>query len=145
MADVPLNLIVTRGELGLEELEIIPGNGYSVARHGIGPGSTTMARVQADSPFVQGQQLVHAKKNSVSQSLTVKVAGTSTADTLDRLNTLTDAFSQFSYSVYGDVDGYPILWDCDCADFEVGEGGQWNELLLMSNLQYVRFTFNRQP
>lgn len=145
MPDMPLSLSVTRSELSLGDLDIIPANGYRVARHGIGPGALTMMRVTAESPFVHGQTLVHAKKNSVDMSLNIKVEGSSTYDALEKLNTLTDAFTQFEYEVYGEVDGYPFNWLCDCADFEIGDGGQWNELLLMSSIQYVRFTFNRQP
>lgn len=145
MADFPITVTVDRSELGFADLELSADEGYYVSRGGIGPGPSTKRRTYAESVFVPGQRLVHSVADQVEQTLRIRVQGTSLNDLFYKIELLNQAFAQFNYQLDVDVDGETFTWDCDEADIVVGEGGNWNDLMLRSFTQMVDITFMRQP
>ena len=145
MADLDIELTVTRDELALADLTVSRANGYSIVKEGIGPGRSTWRRITTTSPWVHGNQLVHAVREAPSMQVAVRVTGTSHSNLWTRINTLTDAFSQFDYDLTFTIEGVTFTWDrCQPADFSVGNDGQIDDRMIRSLKQEVRFLVERR-
>lgn len=120
-------------------------NGYYIARDGIGPGEQTWRRNTVESTFVSGRVLTHAVRDTANISLAVRVTSDTPANLHTKINAMTQAFSQFSYTMTVLIDGVQYTWNCEPADWAIGDGGNFQDLHLRSNTQYVRLSIPRRP
>lgn len=136
---------ITRTELSLATLAFTPANGYYIQRNGFGPGEVSHRKTYVESPYVIGQTMVHSVKDLATSSLTVRVQGTSHSDMIDKLETLCEAFEQFNYTLTIIIDGISYVYDCDTADYSIGDGGNVDDLWLRSSTQLVSFDIPHKP
>ena len=125
------------------------GTVYALAK-GFGPGATTYRRHTAQSPFVAGRVLVRAVADAGTLIVPVVVRGTTPAGLQDSMTALVAAFTQWTYTVtlVEEPDGAApatYAWTCEPADYQVGSGGAFNDLGLLSYVQVVTFTAPRSP
>lgn len=145
MAEDFVTCTVTRTEFGLSPLEIVPSNGYYIARNGIGPGGITHAKTEASSPFVDGSFLVHRRKEMSIIPMVVNVRASTAIALHGRIEELTEAFTQFSFKMNVEIDGVAYEWSCETANFTVGDNGAWGDLELRSYHQRVALEVPRMP
>lgn len=144
MSNLNLTIAVTRTLLALDPLYLDgTGNGYEIFK--LGPGSTSWRKEVVESPYTHGNTLVSAVKDIQNAPLGVRVRGSSAAQLDSRLDTLLDAFSQFSYYLSVVIDGETKVWLCEPADWSVGEDGEFNKFHLMAKIYEVSFDIPRQP
>lgn len=145
MANLTLSVLVARAELSLSDLQLSdPSNGYEV--FGVGPGALSWRRESVRSPYINGETLVGAVKDVMSASLGVRIRASSAATLDSRLDTVLDAFGQFTYNVTVVIDGVSRTWKCEPADYSVSEGeGGFNKFNLMNKYHEVSFSIPRQP
>lgn len=138
---------VTRPDLGLGALSLAGGSrsvpGYEIIAWG--PGGVAWRRNVAKNPFVSGEALISAVKDVRMLSLEVMVYGSGMNDLNSRMATLMAAFEQFAYLTTVTVGGAPNGYNCEPADYSVGDNGQWNKFLLAQFMQNVNFTIPCSP
>jgi len=118
---------------------------YSLVRGGIGPGGLTWRKTTVTSPFVSGRVVVHEVKDAVPDTLKVRVRG-STTDWLDYyIYQLTQYFESFNFRLTLNVDGVVHSWNCESADWAVGDAGAYQDMELRSHTQIVTASFMRDP
>lgn len=109
---------IGRSELGLADLELTePEYGARLVE----PGGVTIDRRVATSHQIDGHVTVHARREQATGQLRVDVSGTDAADVQANVDTLIDALSQDEWQLTADVDGTTWVWDCEMADYDVGE------------------------
>lgn len=145
MTDMQTDGIITRGELALTDLAFSPANGYYIARDGWGPGEVVHRTEYVASPYVIGQTLVHSVKDLQTSVLRVRVKGDTQAEMYTRLEALCEAFEQFSYDLTIIVNGVTYSYECNTANYSVGQGGNLEDLWLRSNTQMVSFEVPHKP
>lgn len=145
MADMQVDGVITRTELALSNLAFNSTNGYYVARDGFGPGEVSHRTTYAQSPYVIGQTMTHAVKDLQTSTLKVRVKGDTQAEMYTRLETLCEAFEQFNYTLTLIINGETFTYDCDTANYSVGNGGDLEDLWLRSNTQMVAFEIPHKP
>ncbi len=138
--DLNASMVCTRTELSEANLEISIDNGYYVIRDGMGPGAIQYRRITAESPFVAGRVPVHIVPDTITLMPYIRVRGSSLSDLADKVVDLTNAFTQFQYTLSFAIEGeFAAEYRCEAADYTVGNGGQFEDLKLRSFLQDVQF------
>jgi hypothetical protein len=145
MAEDFVEVSVTREELNLGTLAVVPANGYYIARNGIGPGSQAFDKSHAVSPYVDGEFITHKRKQLARLTMGVNVRGANASQLHSRIQVLTTAMEQFMYRMFVSIDGVTFEWRCEAANWTLGEGGSWNDLMLRSYYQTVVFEVERMP
>lgn len=142
---------ITRAELSLATLNFgtstgAPGTpGAYLTRNGWNLGEKTYRRITAESPYVGGRVLVHAVPDVQTATLRLRVKGSDQQDLYNRINELSAAFSQFSYTLTINVNHKTWIYLCEAADMTLGEGGSVDDLMARSNTQYMNFTIPHSP
>lgn len=145
MAEFIVVTISLDGDEEEDGLILEPDTGYYIARDGIGPGAVSWRRDTVTSPYVGGDVLVHAVKDVQVIPVNLRVVGTTAEDLHTKIQTLTDAVSQFSYTVTAVIDNVEYEWTCQPADWSVGSSGAWMDMHLRSLTQPVTLSIPRQP
>ena len=147
--DLPISYTVTRTELSLPDLELNTSGGttYRVITDSMGPGSASWRRTTADSPWVPGEALIAAVRETTTMPLGVRVTQSSPSALRSSMVTLVNAFSQFEYEITIDLDGE--TWGdyeyCQPADFTIGDGGVIQNYQMISYRQEIYFEIPRNP
>ena len=136
---------ITRTELSLSPLAITPAGGYYIQRSGFGPGETLWRRAEAESPYVRGKYQTHAVKDQETSTLKIRVEDVSEAGVYSRMDTLAKAFEQFSYTLTITIGGQAFVYECDCADYSIGDAGNVDDLWIRSNTQIMTFQIPHKP
>lgn len=140
-----VQVIIGREELGIGFMYLTPSVGYYITRDGIGPGGVEWEKQHADSIFVDGSYMVARKKQMQVIPFSVWVKATSADQLHDRINVLTEALEQWEYYMTVTIDGIDYTWTCETADYEIGDGGAWQDLELRSYVQKVSAQIPRFP
>lgn len=141
---------VTRTELALSNLEFGTltqdgASGFYIVRNGFGPGSVSKRRITAESIFYPGRTLVHATPDVQTSILKIRVKGETQQDLYNRVAEVTAAFDQFSYSLTVNINGTYWEYECETADWTLGQDGAVDDIMLRSNTQFVTFTIPHAP
>lgn len=140
-----LSVIVKRLELGLPDLELeAPGN-FHIIRNTLGPGAAGWRRQTVTSPFVHGEILIGAVRDIEQAALGVRIRGSDAAQVAARIQTVVNAFSQFSYHLYVTMDGALRVWECQPADYSIGDGGTYQGFHWTAKQQEIRLQIPRSP
>ena len=147
-SSVSLSVVVTRAltDPPAADLELEQPGIYKVVRDGLGPGAMSWRRQEVTSPNTHGSFLVGAVKEQMTAPLVIRVHATTTLLLTQRLETIVDAFSQFTYQITETIDG--VVWgkyQCDCADFAVGDQGTIRSLDMLSYVQPITLSIPRRP
>lgn len=146
MPNLSLSVRVTRallslGDLGLQD----PTNGYEVISGG--PGTVGWRLTTVQSQYVHGNTLVSAVKDVSIAPLKIRVKASSHGTLDSRLDTLLDAFSQFSYFLGWTIEGVTEkLWLCQPANYSVSsDGAELSKFHLMAKQYEVSLEIPRHP
>jgi hypothetical protein len=84
-------------------------------------------------------------KDSVGSTVSVRVRAPS-YDWMDYyIQQLVETFEQLSYVLTFTINGVTHQWNCEAADWALGNGGQLQDLEAMSWTQVVKFSIQRNP
>lgn len=136
---------ITRTWLSLSNLVVAPSAGYYIQRDGFGPGEMSFRRNQVESPYVAGKYQTHAVKDQQTTTLKIRVTGTSQSVLYTRMTDLAKAMEQFSFTLRLYINGVLFQYECDAADYSVGDGGNVQDLWLRSDTQLMAFQIQHKP
>ena len=126
-----------------------PANGYEVVAYGAGRSNVRRQTVEADD--VPGRLLIAWTREQMLGELAVLVKGSTAAVCKTRVDTLTGWFDQADYTVTATLasttaaGNWVESWSCEPADWEVGDGGVIDNVLLHHFWQRVHFSWPHHP
>lgn len=112
---------------------------------GFGPGEITWRRNSKKSPWVSGEQLISAVKDTRTLALSMRTYGSSVSDLLSRMSNMLRMFEQFSYIFTITVNGQFLQYRCQPADYSSGEGGELSKFELDRYTQVTNFSIPSNP
>lgn len=136
---------ITRTYLSLSDLVISPSAGYYIQRDGFGPGEVSFRRSETSSIYVAGTYMTHAVKDQQSASLKIRVQGSNQSDLYTKMETLATAMEQFQFTLRLYINGVLYSYQCDTADYSIGDGGNVQDLWLRSDTQIMNFQIKHKP
>lgn len=132
MATFGLSVLISRGQLGLSDLQVNDNINYRVAGTDIFQGQVVYERQVARSPYVDGEFTTNRKKNNVQEIITFDVfrgnsagiSGQAKYALADNIQKLIAAFTQDSYTMTvvansGTTWQQEWFWACEAADYNV--------------------------
>jgi hypothetical protein len=125
-------------------LTLSEANGYKVTYNGMGQPSGTWRRGYATSPWVEGALLTSAVLDQSVLNLSVLVSASSAAVLRTRMNALTAAVSQFTYTVAVTLNSQASTWTADPADWAL-DGEAWQASLLGLHMQRINLAIPVYP
>jgi hypothetical protein len=144
--DITLDAYIEDGSnTSIADLHLIPANGYSIARDGIGAGVRSWVKETATSPFVHSRAVVAQRLDVMTALLTVRIRAASTAQLFTRYSALIRAAEQSAWTLRLVMDGQTTRWRCETADSSVGESGVLDSVALMQHFQLVHLSIPRHP
>lgn len=145
MADISVSAALSGGSDGLS-ITVSRANGYRVTRSGLGTGLGLIRRMTAQSPWVRGRTLIAAVEDTVTDTLEVRVQGSSQADYESKKAALVNAFRQDNYTLTVTVEGVSEVWaNCEPADISVGVNGALDPFELRHFQQVVTLQIPHDP
>lgn len=144
MTDLDVSGYVTRTELGLGNLALNTDT-YKIIRDSWGPGVVEFERHKASSPYINGDFLISRRKAQVEMPLGIRVTGSTPTDCLNKVGTLLRAFEQFRYQLSLTIEGTTFRYNCESADYSVGDGGFFQAFHIRAYKQEVRLVIPRRP
>lgn len=136
---------ITRTELGLPDLALWDPPSLVLPEGGFAPGQTQWQRSTVTSPWVHGSFLTAVSMQQVTSTLVVHATADSGGALAALVGQVIAAFSQFSYTLRFNYDGWAGAWLCDPADYQVGAAGPVDEFDLSFYEQDVQLSIPRRP
>jgi hypothetical protein len=133
------SVVVTRKELGLPDLQLEQKNKYYIPDGTFSAGETGHRRVTSDSPMVKGRYPSSVVESERVANIGVHVISTEANLQADS-QVVIDAMSQFRYLLSWQWDGLSGVWQCEAADWAVGQAGVLDQRFLELHTQIIYFT-----
>jgi len=129
---------------GASGVTLSSANGYKVQYEGLGQPSIRWRRGYASSPWTDGATAVSAVKDQAVLDMRVLVEGTSAANLRTRIDALTDAVSQFTYTVTVTINSQAEVWTADPGDWSL-DSESWQPSLVGEHKQIVNVSIPVYP
>lgn len=143
MDAIDLTGTVARGSLGLAPLALDVAGVYRIVS--FSEGGVSWRRTTVQGKYQRGRRLVQAQQDTVSDVLLVRAYGSSWTEVNNRVKTLRDAFSQFSYQLTVTIAGHARTSECEPADMDVVGEDSRRKGLMFEYMREVQFTIPRDP
>jgi hypothetical protein len=137
-------VVVSRTELGLADLPLEQDGKYYIPDGTFGGGEVGHRRVTSESPMVKGRYPSSIIEADRVGNVAVHVISTE-ANLQADCQTVIDAMTQFRYLLSWQWDGLSGVWQCETADWALGQSGVLDQRFLEIHTQIVYFTvpYNR--
>jgi hypothetical protein len=133
------SFVVTRTLLGLPDLQLEQKNKYYIPDGTFGTGETGHRRVTSESPMVTGRY-----PSSIVEADRVANVGVHILSTQEDLQAecqiVIDAMTQFRFVLAWQWNGLSGIWQCETADWALGQAGVINQDFLSLHTQIIHFT-----
>lgn len=133
------SILVSRTSLGLPDLQLSQEKRFYLPDGSFNAGQTTQSRKTHESPQVKGRYPSNIIEGSRTGNISVHVIATE-ATLQAELQVVIDAMEQFRYMLAWQFDGLSGVWQCEKADWALGEGGVLHVKFLQIHTQIVHFT-----
>ena len=133
------SVVVSRTELGLGNLQLSEAGRYYLPDGTFGGGETAQRRVTFEGPQVNGRYPSSIVEGSRSGNITVHVLSNLANLQVD-VQEVIAAMTQFRYMLVWQFDGLGGTWQCEKADWALGEAGTLDAKLLEIHTQKIHFT-----
>jgi hypothetical protein len=133
------SVVVSRTELGLSDLQLEQANKYYLPDGTFGTGETGHRRVTSESPMVKGRYPSSIIEADRVGNIAVHVLSTEANIQAD-CQTIIDAMIQFRFMLAWQWDGLSGTWQCETADWALGQSGVIHVKFLKVNTQIIYFT-----
>jgi len=101
------------------QIELNDGERHRLADGTAGARSVQWRRTTVTSPYVNGTFVASAVQDNVQEQVGVYVYGVDNNDLRRLLRDVTEAFSQFEYTLTWELDSDAFAWRCTVADYQV--------------------------
>ena len=139
---IEVHAVVHRSSMGLPALDLTTG-GYDVVS--LTSGGVTWRRTVVQGKYQRGRALVQAQQDTVTDTLVVRVSGTSGTQLENRCAVLRQAFSQFAYTLTTEIDGVARTIDCEPADIAIVGDDTRQKTLAYHLMREVSLSIPRDP
>lgn len=141
MADLDLEVLISRGLLGEDDLSINDYVRYYVTPDFLG-AQVNWNTVRVGSPWVDGEVTVSRTRGMVEEKVTVEVFGDTQGELQANLDELVAAFIQSDFTMQVNIGSdNSIAFACEAASYTVPRSGP----RLIAGQQIVAFVVPRQP
>lgn len=132
------SIVVSRTDLALPDLQLSETGRLYLPDGTFGGGETAQTRITAESPQVKGRYPSSIVEGSRSGNVSVHVISNLT-DLQADVQEVIDAMTQFRYTLVWAFDGLTGTWQCEAADWALGESGTLDAAFLKINTQIIHF------
>lgn len=132
------SILVSRTSLGLADLQLSQTGKYYLPDVTFGTGETGHTRITNESPQVRGRYASSIVEGSRSANISVHVLST-ILNLQNDIQEVIDAMSQFKYLLAWQFHGLSGVWQCEKADWALGQAGVIDIDLLQVDTQIVHF------
>lgn len=139
------SVLLGRSSLSLADLQLWDPPNLIVAGDSFGPGPQTLRRTTISSPFVRGRFPIDVVADTQDAPMTLQVLGSTGADLSSRVGVVLAAFSQWSYTLAYNFDGIIGSWQCEAADYTVGEAGRFEDIDTVFHAVQILLTIPHDP
>lgn len=119
--------IVTREYLGLGDLQLWQDGKFILPEGTFGAGQTGQKRITAENNLVKGRYATSIVEGQRSANLSVHVLAYAIDDLQPLVEEVIAALTQFDFTLQYQWGGLGGTWQCEAADWMVGEAGVINE------------------
>ncbi len=133
------SVLVARTSLGLANLQLSQAGRFYLPDGTFSTGETAQSRKTFESPQVKGRYASSIIEGSRTGNISVHVL--STLPTLQSdIQEVINAMTQFKYILVWQFNGLSGTWQCEAADWTLGESGVIHAKFLEINTQIIHFT-----
>lgn len=133
------SILVSRTSLGLTELQLSQKDRFYLPDGSFSTGETSQSRKTSESPQVRGRYPSSIVEGSRTGNISVHVIAQE-ATLQNEIQLVIDAMTQFKYILAWAFDGIGGTWQCEKADWSLGEGGVLHVKFLQIYTQIIHFT-----
>lgn len=133
------SILVSRTSLSLPDLQLSQKDLYYLPDGSFNAGQTTQSRKTHESPQVKGRYPSNIIEGGRTGNVSVHVIADE-ATLQPKLQAVIDAMEQFRYMLTWKFDGLSGVWQCEKADWALGEGGVLHVKFLEIHTQIIHFT-----
>jgi hypothetical protein len=131
---------VTRGSLGLSNLNIHDGLNYIVTNKILG-AQVAWDKNQVSSPWVDGDVTISRRRPNVSEPFSIHVHGDDHADMKNNVQVLLEAFMQNQYNLAVTVGNQLFQYKCETADYQM----EFDQSKMFATMTTINFQIPRRP
>lgn len=140
MADLDMQVEITRGLLGMPQLQINDYINYYCAPQFLG-AAMQWQRNQVGGPFTDGMVTTYRQRGMVMEQIAIEVLGADQAELASNMAVLVQAMQQDQYQFKVFIAGTEYSYAAESADLT----GQWTGPRMIENQMQLVFTMPRQP
>jgi hypothetical protein len=141
VSDVDLSCLITRGPLGLDDLELNDFERYYLGPELLG-GTSTFNKTHAESPYLDGASLTAITRGLVNEKLTIEVLADDSAEMAANLAEVVQAFGQMDFRLQFTMNTDIVLvYQCEPASVQI----PWAGPRVVAGQMQVVVQFDRQP
>lgn len=133
------SILVSRTSLGLADLQLSEPNRFYIPDGTFSAGQISQSRKTFESPQVKGRYASSIVESSKTGNVSVHVTSTLAALQND-IQEVIDAMTQFRYMLVWQFNGLSGTWQCEKADWALGQAGVVDAKFLELNTQIIHFT-----
>jgi hypothetical protein len=100
-------------------LDVSDGNTYRVNKSTFEESATTFRRDEVTNAFIEGQFLVNALRENITETVDIYAYGATTPALKSAIDAVTALISQIVFRVRVTLDGSQRMWDCFASDYSV--------------------------
>lgn len=141
-AEITVEASVDRTSLSLSPLNLSSG-AYEVVS--LVSGGVSWRRVTVEGRYQPGRTLLSAQQSTVTDTLTVRVYGTSDTEVENRVLALRKAFSQVAYTLTTTIAGVTRTIVCEPADMSIAGDDTRQKTLTYHRMREVVLSIPREP
>lgn len=134
------SILVARTALGLGNLQLWQSGKYILPEGTFGAGEMTQRRITSESPMVAGRYASSIVEGQRFGNISVHVLSPNEASLQSYVQEVITAMTQFRYTLAWQWRGLSGTWQCEKADWALGETGILHEGWLKVNSQAINFT-----
>lgn len=134
------SVLVNRVGLGLDNLQLWEQGKFYLPDGTFGGGETTQRRGTSESPMVKGRYAYSIVEGQRQGVLAVHVVAPDVSALQARVQEVVTALTQFRFTLAWQWNGLSGTWQCEAADWALGQSGVLDEEWLAGDQQAVFFT-----
>lgn len=135
------SILVDRDSLSLAPLQVWQTGKFILPEGTFGGGSTGQRRKTTESDIVRGSYSTAIVEGQRTGNVSVHIFGNATDTLQDLVMEVITAFTQFRYTLAWQYNGLAGTWQCEAADYDLGQsGGIIDEGWLSANSQAINFS-----
>lgn len=121
-------------------LDISDNERYRLAGDTLGTRQVSWRKQEVQSPYVPGSWVTSAVPETIRETVSVYVYGSTPAELRLMLDRITECFSQLRYFLAWEVDDDSYVWSCQVADYTIDTRREFqHSIMALTTFQVPRY------